>query len=123
MLYYHNEITGSWTTNHKEAVSWYNNGYAVELNKIDPETGALEKCAEWVWQGTNPTPIYIFSSFCTIPLRRTLYVTHGHPSTAYKCSIRNILSQFPKPSCISHTNTCSPPIDTIAAFFFVQNDE
>ena len=49
MLYYHNEITGNWTTNHKEAVSWYNHGYAVELNKVDPETGALEKCAEWVW--------------------------------------------------------------------------
>lgn len=49
MLYYYNEITGDWTTSHKEAVSWYNNGYAVELNKMDPETGALEKCAEWVW--------------------------------------------------------------------------
>lgn len=55
MLYYHNEITGDWTTSHKEAVSWYNNGYAVELNKMDPETGALEKCAEWVWQGICPT--------------------------------------------------------------------
>lgn len=49
MLYYHNEITGDWTTNHKEAVAWYNNGYAVELNKMDMDTGALEKCAEWVW--------------------------------------------------------------------------
>ena len=49
MLYYHNEITDDWTTSHKEAVNWYRNGYAVELNKMDPETGALEKCAEWVW--------------------------------------------------------------------------
>lgn len=57
MLYYHNEITGDWTTNHKEAVAWYNNGYAVELNKMDMETGALEKCAEWVWQrGLTPSP-------------------------------------------------------------------
>lgn len=58
MLYYHNEITGDWTTNHKEAVNWYRNGYAVELNKMDPETGALEKCAEWVWQrGLTPSPL------------------------------------------------------------------
>ena len=49
MLYYHNKITEEWTTDHKEAVNWYRNGYAVELNKMDPETGALEKCAEWVW--------------------------------------------------------------------------
>lgn len=57
MLYYHNEITGDWTTSHKEAVAWYNNGYAVELNKMDMETGALEKCAEWVWQrGLMPSP-------------------------------------------------------------------
>ena len=53
MLYYHNEITHEWTTNHNEAVAWFNNGYAVELNEIDPETGALEKCAEWVWQKNN----------------------------------------------------------------------
>ena len=57
MLYYHNEITDDWTTDHKEAVNWYRKGYAVELNKMDPETGALEKCAEWVWQrGLTPSP-------------------------------------------------------------------
>ena len=88
MLYYYNKITEDWTTSHKEAVNWYRNGYAVELNKMDPETGTLEKCAEWVWQGTSPTPIYIFSSFCTIHLRRTLYITHRRPSEKYKCPRR-----------------------------------
>ena len=71
MLYYHNEITGNWTTSHKEAVSWYNQGYAVELNKVDPETGALEKCAEWVWQGTSPTPSIFFRHFAQ-------YICGGH---------------------------------------------
>lgn len=56
MLYYHNEITGDWTDSHKKAVAWYNYGYAVELNKVDPETGALEKCAEWVWQKSKCPP-------------------------------------------------------------------
>lgn len=56
MLYYHNEITGDWTDSHKKAVAWYNDGYAVELNKVDPETGALEKCAEWVWQKNKCPP-------------------------------------------------------------------
>lgn len=56
MLYYYNEITGDWTTNLKEAAEWYRNGYAVELNKMDMDTGELKKCAEWVWQrGLTPS--------------------------------------------------------------------
>lgn len=49
MLYYMNEITGELTENHKEAMQWFNMGANVELEKVDPNTGELVKCAEWVW--------------------------------------------------------------------------
>lgn len=79
-LYYHNEVTHEWTTNHKEAVSWYNNGYCVELNQVDPETGALEKCAEWVWQKNKcPPGEDMKMSFPGGHFRQiTQYVSHGH---------------------------------------------
>lgn len=49
-LYYRNETTNDWTENHKEAVQWFSNGNNVELNRVDPTTGELFKCAEWMWQ-------------------------------------------------------------------------
>lgn len=53
MLYYMNESTGEITDNHKEAVQWFNNGNNIELDKVDPSTGELLKCSEWIWQNKH----------------------------------------------------------------------
>lgn len=48
-LYYEKRGCLEITTDHRQAVEWYRQGFNVDLRKIDPQTGALEIVAMWEW--------------------------------------------------------------------------
>lgn len=49
MLYYEKNGTYEITTNHRQAVEWYRQGYNINLRKMNPETGELEIVLTWEW--------------------------------------------------------------------------